>query len=49
MLMDGFALTGMNSGALAIADNETTTATKAAPAINRAVRPRKLGIEEAIV
>ena len=28
MLMDGFALTGVNSGALAIADNETATANR---------------------
>jgi len=47
--MHGFALTGVNSGALAIADNETATATKPAAAINRAERPRNLAIEETIV
>jgi len=47
--MDGFALTGVNSGDLAIADNETATATRPAAAINRAVFSRRLEIEETIL
>jgi hypothetical protein len=47
--MDGFALTGVNSGALAIADSETATASEAAAAINSIVRPRKFETEEAIL
>ena len=47
MFIDGFALTGMNSGPLAIADNQTATTTKAAAAMKRAVRPREPRIEEA--
>jgi len=48
MLMDGFALTGVNSGVLAFADIDTATATKPAAAIKTPVRPRRFRIEEAI-
>ena len=49
MLMDGFALTEINSGPLAIAANEIATTSKAAAIMNMAARLRNIALEEAIL